>query len=235
MTSDQPVRDGIALLPCGERAVLVELPDLHAVLALDAAVRGRVPARRRRRRTRPTDPDAAWSAVVDIVPAARTLLVTVRETDQLGGVRDALRSLVAEVDLSQAPPGDLEVVEIPVRYDGPDLDDVAGATGLSREEVVEAHTASTCRVGFGGFAPGFAYLVDGDPRLEVPRRDTPRTKVPAGSVALAGTYSGIYPRSSPGGWQVIGTTDAVLWDVDRDPPALLRPGVVVRFVEVGSS
>ena len=106
---------------------------------------------------------------------------------------------------------------------------------MSRDAVVERHSATVYTVSFVGFAPGFAYLVDGDPRLEVPRRDSPRTKVPAGSVALAGTYSGIYPRSSPGGWQIIGTTDAVLWDVHRDPPALLRPGGIVRFVQEGSS
>lgn len=237
MTGEQQVSAGIRLLPCGERAVLVEVPDLHAVLALDAAVRARLPSEHRRRHPHrhPRRTDAAWAGVLDVVPAARTLLVTVREPDHLGAVRDALRALVARVDLAQALGAAGEVVEIMVRYDGPDLDDVAVATGLSRREVVAAHTASTCRVGFGGFAPGFAYLVDGDPRLEVPRRDTPRTKVPSGSVALAGTYSGIYPRSSPGGWQIIGTTDAVLWDVHRDPPALLRPGGVVRFVQEGSS
>src|SRR6478752_2421824 len=94
-----------------------------------------------------------------------------------------------------------------------------------------AGSPTTWRVGFGGFAPGFAYLVDGDPRLHVPRRGEPRTRVPAGSVALAGDFSGIYPQDSPGGWQLIGTTDAVLWDVDRDPPALLAPGTSVRFVD----
>jgi KipI family sensor histidine kinase inhibitor len=97
-------------------------------------------------------------------------------------------------------------------------------------EVVSAHTATPWRVGFGGFAPGFAYLVGGDPRLEVPRRAEPRPSVPAGAVGLAGRYSGIYPRSSPGGWQLIGHTDAVLFDVDADPPALLQPGMTVRFV-----
>ncbi len=240
MTADDdapegPVGDGIAFLPCGQRAVLVEVPDLHAVLALDAAVRDRMPSSGSRGRRRARRGGSPWSTVVDVVPAARTLLVTVGGPGDLGSVRSALRSLVREVDLAHAPSGEDAVVEIVVRYDGPDLDDVARATGLDRDEVVAAHTGTTCRVGFGGFAPGFAYLVDGDPRLEVPRRDTPRTKVPAGSVALAGTYSGVYPRSSPGGWQIIGTTDAVLWDVERDPPALLRPGASVRFVAEGSS
>jgi KipI family sensor histidine kinase inhibitor len=95
--------------------------------------------------------------------------------------------------------------------------------------IVDAHTATPWRVGFGGFAPGFAYLVDGDPRLRVPRRDEPRTRVPAGAVALAGEFSGVYPRASPGGWQLIGRTEAVLWDIERPRPALLAPGMRVRF------
>jgi KipI family sensor histidine kinase inhibitor len=123
------------------------------------------------------------------------------------------------------------VLEIPVTYDGPDLADVARLTGLGEREVVEAHTGSTWRVAFGGFAPGFGYLVGGDPRLEVPRREESRTTVPAGAVGLAGTFSGVYPRESPGGWQLIGTTSAPMWDLDRDPPALLVPGAVVRFTE----
>jgi len=122
---------------------------------------------------------------------------------------------------------------VPVHYDGPDLEAVAAHTGLTPAEVVSAHTGMPWRVAFGGFVPGFAYLVGGDPRLVVPRRESPRARVPAGAVGLAGEFSGVYPRASPGGWQLVGTTDLVLWDVDRDPPALLRPGVVVRFVEVG--
>jgi KipI family sensor histidine kinase inhibitor len=123
-------------------------------------------------------------------------------------------------------------VEIPVVYDGPDLDEVARLTGLAEDEVVAAHTGTPWRIAFGGFAPGFAYLVDGDPRLHVPRRAEPRTSVPAGAVGLAGEFSGVYPRPSPGGWQLLGRTDAPLWDVDRDPPALLQPGGWVRFVAV---
>ncbi|WP_377323398.1 allophanate hydrolase subunit 1 [Pimelobacter simplex] len=119
-----------------------------------------------------------------------------------------------------------------VVYDGPDLAEVAGQTGLSEAEVVAAHTATPWRVAFGGFAPGFAYLVGGDPRLRVPRRAEPRTTVPAGSVGLAGEFSGVYPRASPGGWQLIGRTDVVLWDLDREPPALLAAGATVRFVAV---
>jgi KipI family sensor histidine kinase inhibitor len=125
--------------------------------------------------------------------------------------------------------------EIVVRYDGPDLDEVARLTGLTHAEVVAAHTGTPWRVAFGGFAPGFAYLVGGDPRLHVPRRERPRPSVPAGSVGLAGEFSGVYPRSSPGGWQLVGTTDAVLWDADREPPALLSPGTTVRFVDAAAT
>ena len=135
----------------------------------------------------------------------------------------ALTDSVRPADGSAAVPGTgtaagSHEVEVAVVYDGPDLEEVARLTGLTPDEVVAAHTGTPWRVAFGGFAPGFAYLVGGDPRLAVPRRDTSRPRVPAGSVGLAGEYSGVYPRSSPGGWQLLGTTDAVLWDVDRDPP-----------------
>jgi KipI family sensor histidine kinase inhibitor len=123
-----------------------------------------------------------------------------------------------------------DTVEIPVTYDGPDLAEVARLTGLGEDEIVAAHTGTLWRVAFGGFAPGFAYLVGGDPRLQVPRRDEPRTKVPAGAVGLAGEFSGIYPRESPGGWRLIGRTDVAMWDLDRDAPALLAAGTTVQFV-----
>ncbi len=118
---------------------------------------------------------------------------------------------------------------INVVYGGPDLAAVASSTGLTPTQVVAAHTGTLWRVGFSGFAPGFAYLVDGDSRLQVPRRPEPRTSVPAGSVALAGEFSAIYPRQSPGGWQLIGHTDAVLWDIERPNPALLTRGMWVQF------
>jgi len=121
-----------------------------------------------------------------------------------------------------------------VRYDGPDLDDVATHLGITRSEVVARHTGQVWTVEFAGFAPGFAYLTGSEGDLEVPRRHSPRTRIPAGSVGLAGPYSGVYPRPSPGGWQLIGRTDVTLWDAERDPPALLTPGRRVRFVEVAS-
>jgi KipI family sensor histidine kinase inhibitor len=126
------------------------------------------------------------------------------------------------------------VVEVPVHYDGPDLAQVAQLTGLDEAEVVRRHTGGDYRSGFCGFAPGFAYLTGLDPALHVPRRDDPRTRVPAGSVALADEFTAVYPRDSPGGWQLVGHSDIVLWDVERDPPALLAPGTPVRFVDAGS-
>ena len=127
--------------------------------------------------------------------------------------------------------GDAGEVEIAVDYDGPDLDEVGRLTGLGARGVVDAHTGQVWTVAFVGFAPGFGYLVGEDARLHVPRRADPRTRVPAGAVALAGEFSGVYPRPSPGGWQLVGTTDVRLWDLDGEPPALLRPGVRVRFRE----
>ena len=196
------------LLPSGERALLVELSDLDEVLALAEAVRG-------------------LAGIEDVVPGERTLLVTVAVPGDLESVRRALPEMTGA---SMSVVAGARTLEIRVTYDGPDLADVAAQTGLTVADVIAAHQATPWRVGFGGFAPGFAYLVDGDPRLEVPRRPEPRPSVPAGSVGLAGRYSGIYPRPSPGGWQLIGHTDAALFDVDATPPALLQPGMTVRFV-----
>lgn len=204
------------VLPYGDRALLVEVDDIGEVVALADRFRA--------------DPDLG-SLVDDVVPAARTVLVVAAPTVPLPQVEARLASVLAATgrDRQQEPLWRGETVTIPVTYDGPDLAEVARLTGLSEDEVVAAHTGSEWRVAFGGFAPGFAYLVGGDPRLRVPRRDSPRTSVPAGSVGLAGEFSGVYPRSSPGGWQLVGRTDAAMWDADRDPPALLAPGALVRF------
>jgi KipI family sensor histidine kinase inhibitor len=206
------------LLDCGEHAVLVEVDGLDEVLAFAHAVREAVAAS-----------VAGFTDVVEIVPAATTVLVVVRDEAPIVPLRQALAAL--PVAAGGVGPKSDQVVEIPVHYDGPDLSEVARLTGLDVRDVISAHTGSEWRVAFCGFAPGFAYLSWGDSRLAVPRRGEPRTSVPAGSVALAGEFSAIYPRSSPGGWQLIGHTEAIVFDVDREPPALLQLGVAVRFVE----
>ena len=164
--------------------------------------------------------------VVDVVPAARTVLVVMDD-------ERALAAAVASFDLVRvdaATEGSANVVEIAVRYDGPDLADVASAVGMSVDEVVTAHAAASYRVAFCGFAPGFAYLTGLPVELHLPRRPTPRTRVPAGSVAIASEFSAVYPTVSPGGWHLLGSTPLGLFDAQRDPPALLTPGTIVRFV-----
>ncbi len=213
----------VQLLPAGEEALLVEVGDLDDVLALRAAL---LPAAE--------GGSGPWAGVTDVVPAARTVLVLAGPGADLDGLARSVRRLAARAvsDGPRHPSGEATaVVELAVRYDGPDLAEVADLTGLTPAEVVAAHTGRPWTVAFAGFAPGFGYLVGGDRRLRVPRRDVSRPSVPAGSVGLGGEFSGVYPRSSPGGWQLIGTTDAVLWDVGRDPPALLAPGTTVRFVD----
>ena len=210
------------LLTCGEHAVLVEVAGLDEVLALAQAIREAIAGK-----------SVGFTDIVDIVPAARTVLVVVRDDAPMGPVRQALSTL------PDTQPGELpssgETLEVPVQYDGPDLAEVAKLTGLSVDGVIAAHTGTDWTVAFGGFAPGFAYLTGGDPRLEVPRRSEPRTAVPSGSVALAGEFSAIYPRSSPGGWQLIGRTDIAVFNPDREPPALLQSGTVVHFVDVSGA
>lgn len=209
----------LRLLPMGDAALLVETDGIDAVLALAAVLAPLAHAG-----------GGIWADVDDLVPAARTLLVVARPTTDLDELGRVILAAARTASLGAAT-SEQRVVEVPVVYDGPDLAEVGALTGLAPDEVVAAHTGTAWRVGFGGFAPGFAYLVGGDPRLTVARRAEPRTRVPAGSVGLAGEFSGIYPRESPGGWQLIGTTDVVLWDADRQPPALLAPGTTVRFVE----
>ncbi|WP_327392092.1 allophanate hydrolase subunit 1 [Streptomyces sp. NBC_01186] len=201
--------------PVGRRGLLVELASAEATEALHAEL-----LRRRAAGVLP--------GVGEIVPGATTVLL-----DGFGTPEGA-RKLAAELPGWRVPPltsGDGAVVEIPVRYDGPDIPDVAALWGVAEDEVARIHAAIEFRVAFCGFAPGFGYLTGLDERHHVPRRSNPRTKVPAGAVGLAGAYTGIYPRSSPGGWQLIGTaTETVLWDTSRTPAALLAPGTRVRFV-----
>jgi KipI family sensor histidine kinase inhibitor len=206
----------VRALPYGDAAILFEAepPEIRTL----AAVLGQRPP----------------GGAIDIVPAERTVLVRVAPGTDLGLVRAyGLALQTSASDPSGADePGQPETVSIPVTYDGADLDRVAELTGLGPVGVVDAHTSTPWTVAFCGFAPGFAYLTGGDPRLAVPRRDSPRAHVPAGSVALAGSYSAVYPGDSPGGWQLIGRTAATVWDLDSDPPARLRLGVRVTFTDV---
>ncbi|RSM42510.1 allophanate hydrolase subunit 1 [Amycolatopsis balhimycina DSM 5908] len=199
----------VRLLPCGRRAVLVESDD---VLGFQAALTQSLP-----------------DGVEELVPAARTLLVrfdpSVTDADRLG----ALLRQVSPVDSAVSEAGE---VVIPVVYDGEDLDGVAAETGLSVGSLISRHTAGTYISAFCGFAPGFAYLAGSDPLLHVSRRSSPRTRIPPGSVAIAGEYSAVYPSASPGGWRLLGRTDVPVWDVERDPPNLLPPGTKVRFEAV---
>lgn len=198
-------------LPAGETALLVEMDDLDQVLALFASLRAQpVPG------------------MAEMIPAARTLLIGF---DPLRISAGALAAALAPRDLSHRAEDSGRDIEIPVDYDGQDLDEVVALTGLSRAEIIARHTGTPWLAAFNGFAPGFCYLTGGDPALNVPRRTTPRTEIPAGSVALAGAFSGVYPQSSPGGWQIIGTTPVAMWDLTRRPPAWLAPGDRVRFTD----
>jgi KipI family sensor histidine kinase inhibitor len=160
--------------------------------------------------------------VIETVVGADSLLVVL---DPQQADLAAIQAITPE-DVRREP----RTVEIPVRYDGPDLAEVAALTGLPEAEVVRRHAGATYTVAFSGFAPGFGYLTGLDKTLYVARRDAPRQRVPAGAVAIAGEYTGVYPRPTPGGWRLIGETDVVLFDADRDPPALFGPGDQVRFV-----
>lgn len=265
---------------CGEAALLLDCADLAEAVALSERI------------------EQAQTGAVDVVAAARTVLVTARQPSELPQLRRALEFLLAQTpDQPRNPlPSDRvrypytssesagrvadfggvaahgaasgggadsgEVVTLDVRYDGPDLADVAELAGISTEALVRRHASITWKAAFGGFAPGFFYLVDAreldarriDARAQdaadsagappaaqagpgslptVPRLGSPRPRVPAGSVAVADRFCAVYPGASPGGWRLLGTTDAQLWDVDRPQPALLAPGTLVRFRDLG--
>lgn len=206
----------------GEAGLLVETGSLVVSHRLDAVLRASRPA-----------------GVVEIVPGPETVLVVAPGADQ-GLLRARLDELLGEV-LGAGPEREAplragseswtgsEAVVIPVVYDGEDLESVAELAGIPVDDVIARHTGRELVVGWLGFAPGFAYLTGLDPVLHLPRLATPRTSVPAGSVAIAGPYSAIYPTASPGGWRLLGRTSTRIWDVDADPPSLFRPGTRVRF------
>lgn len=197
------------ILPSGDHALLVELDDLDQVLGYYTALTDSPPA-----------------DVVDIVPAARTVMVST------GGSLDALARALREVEPSAGSHAVGDLIELPVTYDGEDLQDVADLLDCTIAELIERHTADEWTVAFCGFAPGFGYLTSVG-TWDIPRRKSPRTKVPPGAVALAGEFSGVYPRESPGGWQLIGRTDVKIFDQEREPAALFHPGRRVRFVDAG--
>ena len=206
------------LLPSGESALLVECDSLEEVLALHDALAADL---------RP--------GVVELVPAARTILVAVDPARiPLESAATWVRRIPAEAG-SRVAGATADPVAIPVVYDGEDLATTAALLGVSAEALVGAHTSAEWRVAFVGFAPGFGYLVSDDWPFEVPRLEAPRPRVPAGSVAIAGAFGGVYPRQSPGGWRLVGRTDAILWDPEAAEPALLAPGRRVRFEAVGSA
>ena len=214
------------VVPFGDAAVLVTIAD-EATEA--SAARAQAVARRIRAATADRH---GWGAAV---PAATTVLVHVDPSGP--GVPEALRlveDVAAGVEVDDDRwTEDSPLVEIRVRYggeDGPDLDAVAAAAGLAPAAVIDLHAGAEYRALFLGFAPGFAYLGPVPPRLVLPRRASPRVRVPAGSVAIAGPHTAIYPIDSPGGWHLLGRTSAVLWDARREPPAFLEPGSRVRFV-----
>ena len=193
------------------RHLLVECADLATTMALHRSLEA-----------------ADLPGVVELVPAARTVLISF-DPRRTGAA--TLEGTIRGLERTDSSTGETREVTIDVRYDGEDLAEVAELLSVSPVEVIARHQAATWQVAFAGFAPGFGYLAGDDELFDVPRRSSPRTRVPVGAVAVAGEFTGVYPRSSPGGWQLIGRTEARLWDLDRQPPALFVPGTIVRFTE----
>ncbi|MEJ5927499.1 allophanate hydrolase subunit 1 [Corynebacterium sp. H128] len=211
--------------PCGESALLVDVDSadaeragldiLHTVLRLQSIVK-------------------SWDlpGIVDVIPAAQTLLLELNIA--LNSPKDvASRLIQCDLSCETSLASTSTSIEVPVRYDGPDLASLAERFGMSTTALVRRHCDTIWTAAFGGFAPGFCYLIADHPLPNAPRLETPRPAIPAGSVGLAGSFSGIYPQASPGGWQLIGSTPLTLWDPsNQDRPALIRPGDRVTFVEV---
>jgi KipI family sensor histidine kinase inhibitor len=206
----------VRLLRCGADAVLVELDSSGEVAAVRCALAAAA--------NRGELPD-----LVELVPAARTVLAGFRAGS---GGRRRLAGVLAGADLAHPPAGEPRRLVLPAVYDGPDLELVARTAGLSPAEVAALHSGAEYTVAFCGFAPGFAYLTGLPQRLQQPRLDSPRPSVPVGAIGVAGEFTGVYPRSSPGGWRLIarlGDGARPLFDPRREPAALLAPGDLVRF------
>ena len=193
----------------GEDGLLIELPDVEAVHALADLIRGHDDADR----------------LTELIPAARTVMLI--------GPRDVLTRIgddVQNFEPSAASVGNPRTIEIPVRYDGADLEDIATRVGLSIEEIIAAHSGAVYSVDFFGFSPGLAYISGTPQAIRVPRRDNPRTRVPVGAVAIANEYTVIYPAATPGGWSIIGSLDGPpMWDTDADPPTRVGLGDRIEF------
>lgn len=170
--------------------------------------------------------------IEELTPAARTVLIRFNPimTDA-----NILAKQIAQLDVSAIEIQSGELVIIPVHYNGEDLSAVAEYLGITTEEVIKRHTNNEYQVAFCGFAPGFAYMVSKNAQLNVPRHQSPRVRIPANSVALAGEFSSVYPQASPGGWQLIGTTQTKVWDLHRTEPALLKPGYRVNFIDANQA
>lgn len=197
-------------------SMLVELADLAQTLALLNSLQ--------------SEP---LTGVEELVPGARTVLIRWRPA---ATTMARLREEILRRDLSQSTRVAGRLIEIPVHYQGEDLAEVAALLGISPAELIARHTGAEYSVAFTGFAPGFAYLSGGHTSFDdMPRRATPRTRIPAGAVGLAGRFSGVYPQASPGGWQIIGQTPEAMWDLSRAQPALLQPGDRVRFVDIAKA
>lgn len=211
----------IRILPAGDKAVLLDLPNLDITLALFQRLNANIPA-----------------GVTELVPAAKTILISFDITViNFSQIKSWCLHCYGDFAAGALPKSqamaNTELVEIPVNYNGQDLESVAQHLGLSITELIERHTGSDFIAAFAGFAPGFVYLSQGDPCFtNIPRLDTPRTRVPASSVAVAGDFSAVYPKSSPGGWRLLGTTPVSMWDLNRARPALVQPGFRVRFTDL---
>lgn len=200
---------GLRIIPVSSRALIVEYPDLAAVLAhYPALVAG------------------ALTGVDELVPAASTIMVCFNPA---AVTATQLAARIRAIPPLASGTTQFETVTIDVTYDGEDLNAVADMLHVSPDELIRRHTSAKWEVAFVGFAPGFSYCMGDDELFNVPRRPTPRTRIPAGSVALAGTFSAVYPRESPGGWQLLGHTAQQMWSLKRNPPALAQPGRPVRY------